>query len=84
MVPHPPLIVPEVGCGVAMAVAGVTVMFSSISAGFLVCGIGLLLLSAGILLTVFSVRLCCVMVPSIFRVLTGVTRRLFYRGKERA
>ncbi len=71
-------------CGVAMAVAGVTVMFSSISAGFLVCGIGLLLLSAGILLTVFSVRLCCVMVPSIFRVLTGVTRRLFYRGKERA
>lgn len=70
--------------GVAMAVTGAVVMFSSISAGLLVCGIGLLLLSAGILLSVFSIRLCCVMVPSIFRALVGMVRGLFYRGKERA
>ena len=70
--------------GVAMAIAGIPLMIAGSGAGLLVSGIGLLLLAAGVLGTAFSIRLCGVMIPAIFRIMVKIARRLIYRGKERA
>ena len=70
--------------GVAVAIAGIPLMIAGSGAGLLVSGIGLLLLAAGVLGTAFSIRLCGVMIPAIFRIMVKIARRLIYRGKERA
>ena len=67
-----------------MAIAGIPLMIAGSGAGLLVSGIGLLLLAAGVLGTAFSIRLCGVMIPAIFRIMVKIARRLIYRGKERA
>lgn len=70
--------------GLMLLVAGIPFMISSLSTGLMIMGTGLILLAVGILSTVFSIRLCKVMIPAIFRGIVRIARSVWVRGKAGA
>lgn len=70
--------------GVGLLSVGIPLLISATSEGLFITGIGFILLALGILGMVFSIRLCKVMVPAIFRGLVNIVRRLLLIGKAGA